>query len=144
MNRGFTILELLLVVLVVAVLASITLLAYNDFQEKAISAEAINMASSLKRILQQGIDSGDLHPGQENLPDVFSRYLGDSFWDLKYWRWAGGGWGEIGEDGYWLEIDFIRKSGYHKFKYLKLNIEKYYNGNETLTWGGDYPFVPKN
>ncbi len=49
---GFTIVELLIVIVVIAVLAAITVVAYNGIQERAQSTSIINKAAAYKKGLQ--------------------------------------------------------------------------------------------
>ncbi|MBM3210428.1 prepilin-type N-terminal cleavage/methylation domain-containing protein [Candidatus Saccharibacteria bacterium] len=48
-QRGFTIVELLIVIVVIAILAAITIIAYNGIQERARVASATAFASQLKK-----------------------------------------------------------------------------------------------
>lgn len=49
---GFTIIELLVVVVVVAVLASITVVAYNGVQDRAINSQTLTAVSQWEKILR--------------------------------------------------------------------------------------------
>jgi len=50
-KRGFTIVELLIVIVVVAILAAITIVAYNGIQQRASNTSRINSASQYIKLL---------------------------------------------------------------------------------------------
>ena len=62
-RRGFTIVELLIVVVVIAILAAITIVSYNGIQNRA-KASAAQQASSQanKKILLYALDNADSYP----------------------------------------------------------------------------------
>lgn len=62
-QTGFTIVELLIVVVVIAILAAITIVAYNGIQNRAKSSALQSSASQAeKKLLLAAVDSGDLYP----------------------------------------------------------------------------------
>lgn len=63
-QRGFTIVELLIVVVIIAILAAITIVAYNGIQNRAKTSSAAASAASLqKKVEAYAIDtSGGLYP----------------------------------------------------------------------------------
>ena len=50
-SSGFTIVELLIVIVVIGILAAITIVAYNGIQQRARDADRVNDMSSLKKAL---------------------------------------------------------------------------------------------
>lgn len=57
---GFTIVELLIVIVVIAILASITIVAYNGIQQRAKSAAYVSALQSWEKILRiQNVTNGD-------------------------------------------------------------------------------------
>jgi len=62
-NAGFTIVELLIVVVVIAILAAITIVAYNGIQNRAkTSAAQSALSSALKKINLYAVDNADQYP----------------------------------------------------------------------------------
>jgi prepilin-type N-terminal cleavage/methylation domain-containing protein len=55
-SLGFTLIELLLVLIIVGILAVLAIPQYENFKEKAIAAEAINMLGVLKHAQQMYLD----------------------------------------------------------------------------------------
>lgn len=62
-QKGFTIVELLIVVVVIAILATITIVAYNGIQNRAkLAAAQSTLVSANKKINTYAIDHGDNYP----------------------------------------------------------------------------------
>lgn len=61
-QRGFTIVELLIVVVIIAILAAITLVTYNGIQQRANNAAIIDAASKSLRMIQSYIAVNDKYP----------------------------------------------------------------------------------
>jgi len=75
-NHGFTIVELLIVVVVIAILAAITIVAYNGIQNRAYDAAVQADLKTLKtKIESWRIDNNDVYPSGgsgigANLPEL--------------------------------------------------------------------------
>lgn len=62
-QKGFTIVELLIVIVVIAILAAIVIVAYNGIQDRAKNSAAQSAtAQAAKRIQQYFIENGDTYP----------------------------------------------------------------------------------
>jgi len=62
-RQGFTIVELLIVIVVIGILAAITIVAYNGVQNRANAAAAQSATSqSTKKVLAYAIENGDSYP----------------------------------------------------------------------------------
>ena len=61
-SQGFTIVELLIVVVVIAILAAITLVAYSGIQQRANNAAITDAASKSLRMIQAYIAANDKYP----------------------------------------------------------------------------------
>lgn len=62
-NSGFTIVELLIVIVVIAILAAITIVAYNGVRERAARSVAQNETSqTIKKLLTYGVENNDQYP----------------------------------------------------------------------------------
>jgi prepilin-type N-terminal cleavage/methylation domain-containing protein len=61
-NRGFTIVELLIVVVVIAILAAISIVAYNGIQERAVNSTVeADIAGTVKKIEMHRIDNNGVY-----------------------------------------------------------------------------------
>ena len=66
-SQGFTIVELLIVVVIIAILAAITLVTYNGIQQRANNAAIIDAASKSLRMIQAYIAANDKYPATQSL-----------------------------------------------------------------------------
>ena len=66
-SRGFTIVELLIVVVIIAILAAITLVTYNGIQQRANNAAIIDAASKSYRMIVAYIGANGAYP--KSLPN---------------------------------------------------------------------------
>lgn len=53
LSRGFTIVELLIVIVIIAILAAITIVAFNGIQQRAENAKTVSALNAYKKILKQ-------------------------------------------------------------------------------------------
>lgn len=66
MRKGFTIVELLIVIVVIAILAAITIVAYTGIQDRAKQAAVQSAASQAsKKVAAYAVDNTDLFPQDE-------------------------------------------------------------------------------
>ena len=65
--RGFTIVELLIVVVIIAILAAITLVTYSGIQQRANNTAIIDAASKSIRVIQAYIAANDAYPSTTSL-----------------------------------------------------------------------------
>ena len=61
-TKGFTIVELLIVVVIIAILAAITLVTYNGVQQRATNTAIIDAVSKSVRMIQGYIAANDKYP----------------------------------------------------------------------------------
>jgi prepilin-type N-terminal cleavage/methylation domain-containing protein len=62
-QSGFTIVELLIVVVVIAILAAITIIAYNGIRDRSLdSAAASTLSQSVKKIQTYAVQNADAYP----------------------------------------------------------------------------------
>lgn len=70
-KNGFTIVELLIVVVVIAILAAITIVAYNGIQNRAKASAAQSLTSqTAKKVALYAVDNGDQYPATLELAGV--------------------------------------------------------------------------
>ncbi len=72
-NRGFTIVELLIVIVVIAILAAITIVAYNGIQDRAKSSSAQTAAAqAVKKIEVYKVQNSDTYPSSASAAGLSS------------------------------------------------------------------------
>lgn len=84
-HKGFTIVELLIVVVVIAILAAITIVAYNGIQNRAKqSAAQATAIQASKKIAAFAVDNSDTYPDDLSVSTVNLQTGGDTRYE--YWR----------------------------------------------------------
>ena len=66
MQKGFTLIELMIVVAIIGILAAVALPAYQDYTVRAKVSEGILAASSCRSAVTEGVDSGNIPTGTNN------------------------------------------------------------------------------
>jgi prepilin-type N-terminal cleavage/methylation domain-containing protein len=67
-TRGFTIVELLIVIVVIGILAAITIVAFNGVTKRAVTASLnSDLSNSVQAILQYQVDNSDNYPASLSL-----------------------------------------------------------------------------
>ncbi len=71
-QNGFTIVELLIVIVVIAILAAITIVAYNGIQARAENTKTTNAVLAYKKsVMQYGVDKGTYPDGAWCMGDQY-------------------------------------------------------------------------
>lgn len=70
-QKGFTIVELLIVIVIIAILAAITVVAYNGIQQQASRSVAQNATSqAAKKVMAYAVDNADAYPSTLTLVGI--------------------------------------------------------------------------
>ena len=125
-KKAFTLLELLMVVIIIGILATIAMPQYEKFKEKAIAARAVNLLSQVVRAKTMLGSPTGLGEG-ETL-------------DMKYWNGLIVVTGSVPENYYNWYGQVIRKDG----PYESHTIEFFYEDGDLSkpTWTGNHPDTP--
>jgi type IV pilus assembly protein PilA len=59
-QKGFTLIELMIVVAIIGILAAIAIPAYQDYTVRSKVTEGLNLADAAKTTVSEGFESGDL------------------------------------------------------------------------------------
>lgn len=62
-TSGFTIVELLIVIVVIAILAAISIVAYNGIQQRVTNSSIISAASNVYKLLVGYVNTNGVYPG---------------------------------------------------------------------------------
>jgi len=83
-RRGFTLIEVLIVVVIVAVLAAVVLPRFGNQRGRAETAEAISVASAIHGALLQYEDANEAFPAALDGRDEIVAELGISYTDANF------------------------------------------------------------
>jgi len=90
LSGGFTIVELLIVIVVIGILATITVVAYNGIQTRAVNSKNVSEATQAVKLLESYKAANDTYPPTSAagvcVGEGFVNYTGDSngdCWDSK-------------------------------------------------------------
>ncbi|MGM0366333.1 MAG: type II secretion system protein GspG [Actinomycetota bacterium] len=85
-NRGFTLVELMVVVLIVAVLIGISVPAYLIFRERAREASTKSEMKSIVIAIEMYRNDYSVYPSQENFPHDINNYFGAQAPEADFWN----------------------------------------------------------
>ena len=123
-KKAFTLLELLMVVIIIGILATLAVPQYEKFKEKAIAAEAVNMLGVIRREVDMAMQIDDDTNIQWPAPN-------------KYWFYIIGGQGHTPKC---VEITAQRRgSGPYAGTEITLHWD---NEIRVVAWEGTHPGTP--
>lgn len=70
MQKGFTLIELMIVVAIIGILAAVALPAYQDYTKRAQAAEAVSLAAGLKTSISEHLSATGSFPTAIVAPDA--------------------------------------------------------------------------
>ena len=132
-RKGFTLIELIIVVIIVGVLASIALPQYTAFVERARSTEAINTMGAVKKA-QEAFRMENVNANYATNATFNTGGLGITP-STNSWTY-----GITTADATRFIIQANRVGGVNDTGTIIMN----YNSNGTRTWSGNHPGVPRN
>lgn len=90
MQKGFTIVELLIVIVVIAILAAVTIVAYNGIRDRATASSVQSaVAQAKKKIMTYAVEHADMYPdtlaeaGVSDTGSIAYQYTSDNSSDPK-------------------------------------------------------------
>ena len=136
-RAGFTLLELIMVVLIVAILATLAIPQYIDFKEKAIATEAINTLGAMKnaQFLYKVEEGRHYSMDLDDLGIVVNESSETGKWSYDIDQAVGPLFPERA-----FSVYALRNTGPYKDTFIGLS----WDDEIGLSWYGDHPGVPKN
>lgn len=134
---GFTLLELLIVIIILGILAAVGIPVYTGTLEKARAKEALNMMSAIKeaeaRYAQESATNTFLSVTATNSFTPTGSGNIDTSWSTRYWTLG------TSASGANCTITATRSGGPQNGRTITLLIS---NTNYVGTWGGDHTASP--